>query len=156
MSGQPKYCIDTNSLMDCRLRLYPPDIFPTLWEQLEGLFEEGVLISHEEVLREISKKSDELATWGNERAQYFIPFDEEQEGVLISVLTRFERLVMTGKRKNAADPFLIALASTTGTILITEEKPGGQNKPKIPDVCAEMDIITMPVLGMFREERFKF
>lgn len=142
--------------MDCRLRYYPPDVFPSLWKQFEGLFEDGILVSHEEVLREISRKSDELAAWGEEWAQYFVSFDEQQERVLIDILTRFERLVMTGKTQNAADPFLIALASTTNTILITEEKPGSQAKPKIPDVCAELNIPTMPVLEMFRRERFRF
>lgn len=142
--------------MDCRLRYYPPDVFPSLWDQFEGLFEDGILISHEEVLREISRKSDELSAWGAKRAHYFVPFDEEQERVLIDVLTRFERLVMAGKRQNAADPFLIALASTTNTILITQEKPGSLAKPKIPDVCAEMGITTRTLLELFREEHFRF
>lgn len=156
MTGQPKYCIDTNSLMDCRLRYYPPDIFPTLWDQMEVLFEAGMIISHEEVLREITRKSDELAAWGKERGDYFLPFDADQELVLIDILDRFERLVMTGKRQNAADPFLIALASTTTSVLITQEKPGSQNKPKIPDVCTDLKIPTKTLLEMFREEGFKF
>ena len=156
MTGQPRYCIDTNSLMDCRLRYYPPDVFPTLWEQLEDLFRAGTLISHEEVLSEITQKSDELASWGKEWSACFVPFDEEQEPVLIDILSRFERVAMTGKRRNAADPFLIALASTTNTTLITEEKRGSENKPKIPDVCAALDIATMPILDMFREEQFRF
>lgn len=156
MTGQPKYCIDTNSLMDCRLRYYPPDVFETVWERMERLFEEGTLISHEEVLREITRKSDELAAWAKERSDYFVPFNAEQELVLIDILDRFERLVMTGKRKNAADPFLIALASTTNTILITQEKSGSQNKPKIPDVCAAFGVMPMPLLDMFRREGFRF
>lgn len=142
--------------MDCRLRYYLPDVFETLWEQLESLFKTGTLISHEEVLWEITRKSDELATWGKERSDYFVPFEAEQERVLIDILSRFERLVMTRKRQNAADPFLIALASTTNTILITEEKSGSPNKPKIPDVCAALDITTLPLLEMFRREGFRF
>ncbi len=142
--------------MDCRLRYYPPDVFETFWMRMEHLFESGVLISHEEVLREITRKSDELAVWGKERSAYFLQFDAEQEVVLIDILSRFERLMMSGKSKNAADPFLIALASTTNSILITQEQSGSQSKPKIPDVCAALGLTSMPLLDMFRREGFRF
>lgn len=156
MTGQPKYCIDTSSLMDCRLRYYPPDVFPSLWQHMEELFEAGAIVSHEEVLKEITKRTDELAAWAMGRADSFLSFDAPQELVLINILERFPRLVMTGKGKHAADPFLIALASTTGTILVTQEQPGGLKKPKIPDVCAALGITAMPILDVFREEGFTF
>ncbi len=156
MTRQPRYCIDTNSLMECRLRTYPPDVFPSVWSRMEELFESGTLISHEEVLRECTRRADEFAGWAKSRSRHFLPFDQEQEGVLIDILSNWELLLKSGNRQNGADPFLIALAVTSNTTLITEERMGSEKKPKIPNVCESYGVTTMTLLDLFREERFVF
>ena len=53
-----KYSIDTSSILTGWRRTYPPDIFPTLWEKLDELIAEQILIATEEVLHELEKKDN--------------------------------------------------------------------------------------------------
>ena len=36
----PTYSIDTSSLVVCWIELYPPEIFPPVWERLQRLMHE--------------------------------------------------------------------------------------------------------------------
>ena len=52
------FCLDTSALLDAGTRWYPLDLFPSLWTKLSKAAEDGVIVSPDEVLREISKKDD--------------------------------------------------------------------------------------------------
>ena len=66
-----KYSIDTSALMDGWARYYPPDVFPVVWERLDGLIQAGDLVAIEEVSVELEKKEDELYRWAKQRASLF-------------------------------------------------------------------------------------
>ena len=51
------YVIDSSSLIELNRR-YPIDVFPTLWKNVEDLINDGSLISHKEVFKEISVMDD--------------------------------------------------------------------------------------------------
>lgn len=110
------------------------------------------------MLEEISRKSDDLFAWLKEREAPFV--GEHDEAVLLTLrglLARFPRLVAEKKQRNAADPFVIALAQRRGVLIVTEERPTNNlNRPNIPDVCTEIGVRCEPLLHMIREERWLF
>lgn len=152
-----KYCIDTSALMDAWCRWYPPNLFPSLWEQIDSLIATHDLVSSQEVLRELERKKDDLFQWAKERAEVFLPLSDEVQGAAIAVLEQFRHLVDGRTGKSFADPFVIATAQTTSTILVTGEKPtGSPTRPKIPDVCAHLDIPWISMVEMICEEGWTF
>jgi hypothetical protein len=73
------YCIDTSSLIELKIK-YPREVFPTLWEKMEELIQNGQIIAPIEVKKEIEKGDDELKKWvrGKKRNRMFIKPDENQ------------------------------------------------------------------------------
>jgi hypothetical protein len=39
------YCIDTSALIEAWVRYHPPDVFPTLWNQIDDLVDSGRLVA---------------------------------------------------------------------------------------------------------------
>lgn len=153
------YCIDTSSLISAWYELYPPDVLPPFWIKIEELIVSGRLIAPEPVRLEIEKQSDELYAWLNARSIMFKPLEENIQMRVRLILERFPRLVAQRKNRFAADPFVIALAAETDSVLVTEERPTGKtNNPNIPDVCRsngfERECIN--VLGLMRKEKWVF
>jgi len=64
------YVIDSSSLIELNRR-YPIDVFPTLWKNMDKLIEKGFLISHKEVLKEISVMDDSLKKWAKKQKKFF-------------------------------------------------------------------------------------
>ena len=62
-----RYSLDTSAILNAWQRNYPPDLFPTLWRNIEGLIDAGVLIASEEVQVELEKKDDEVHEWAKQR-----------------------------------------------------------------------------------------
>jgi len=54
------YCIDTSALIHGWRRDYPPDVFRSLWEQLDQLIKIGKLFSSFEVLLELERGGDDI------------------------------------------------------------------------------------------------
>lgn len=152
-----KYSIDTSALLDGWRRYYPPDIFPPLWARLEELIRAGSLGATEEVLHELQKKDDGVATWAQQNGTLFVPIDHEVQLALADILQRFERLVNTQRNRSMADPWVIALAHVRNCSVVTGETPSGSLKrPKIPDVCHALEIPCINLLQLFREEGWVF
>jgi len=153
-----KYSIDTSSILEAWRRRYPPDIFPALWERLEGAIAGGVLGASEEVLLELEKRDDEVHEWAKKhKATLFVPIDEEQQRHVATILAGYERLVDTRKNRSAADPFVIALAMANGCGVVTAEAATGKaDRPNIPDVCTGVGIRCLGLLEFFRELGWRF
>jgi len=134
---------------------YPIENFPRLWGKNENLITAKRLVSPIEVLHETSKRSDDLHKWLTARRNMFRDLDEEVQIAGANVLARFPRLVGEKKLRTSADPWVIAVASVAGLKIVTEEKPtGSSDRPHIPDVCAAMNIETMPLLDLIRAEKW--
>jgi len=158
------YVIDTCSIIDA-FRLYPHDIFPRLWENLDGLIKKGRLISHRFVLEELLKKSDEASKWAKERRGMFKDITLKQTEIVKKIVSEFPELVDPDKDVDA-DPWLIALASEKEEqqklvpkigikIIVTEEKLR-QNRINIPFICREFGIEYTNLIGMMRKEGWKW
>jgi hypothetical protein len=150
------YCVDTSSLIAAWQERYPIENFPKFWDRMDGLIEDGRLISPIEVFNEIKKRSDELHGWCKSRKDaMFRELDYDVQIEVTNVLQRFPRLVAGKKLRTSADPFVIALARVTGYQLVTEEKPTGSlSRPNIPDVCAQLSLSTIGILQVIQWEKW--
>jgi len=150
------YCVDTSSLIAAWQERYPIENFPKFWDRMNGLVEDGRLISPIEVFNEIKKRSDDLHDWLRRRKDgMFRELDDEVQIEVANVLQRFPRLVGDKKLRTSADPVVIALARITGHQLVTEEKPTGSlSRPNIPDVCAQLSISTIGILQVIQREKW--
>ncbi len=57
------YCLDTSAILDGWARYYPPDIFPSFWERLDGLLRARGAQTCRQVLEELKGKDDGAADW---------------------------------------------------------------------------------------------
>jgi hypothetical protein len=150
------YIVDTCSFTTLH-RVYPAEVFPSVWKKVEELIGENRLISVDEVFHEISKQEDDLAKWAKLRREIFAPLTEDIQDSAKEIVNRFKKLINFKKNKSGADPFVIGLAKIRNGIVVTEEKhSGGTDKQKIPDVCDELKIPYMNFLSVLKSEGMKF
>jgi len=153
------YCMDTSALIDLK-KLYPHNIFPSLWENFEKLISQGRLITPREVLNELQSfidKDDELLRLAKKHKKMFKDLDNEQQQHVRNILQSFPRLIDEEKTTPDADPFIIALAMTENTTVITSEKPANPGaRPKIPNVCEKYNVKCISLVEFFAEQKWKF
>lgn len=156
-SDGASYVFDTSSLVGGWVRLYPPDLFPGVWDAMHNLGELGGLIVPDEVLAELEIRDDDLYAWVKERESEIVfatnraVMDEAR-----IVLNANPFLVKTGVGRNRADPFVIATAAVLGLPVVSEERGGSPSKPKIPSVCDARGIICLTLLDVVRAEGWRF
>lgn len=71
------YCIDTSSLIHGWNEKYPPEVFSSLWSDIENLINNGDLVSTEEVLMELNAGNDDLSVWASKQSKLFLPLDSK-------------------------------------------------------------------------------
>ncbi len=152
----PGYCFDTSSLIECWTRTYPPDVVPGLWEKLNDAIAHVVVVCPEEVREELKRQDDDLSKWLAARPYVFIALDEPIQRATSAVLRDHPRLMKATKNRNGADPFVIATAQVRGLTVVTEERGGSEAKPKIPSVCAALNVRCTSVLAFIREQGWSF
>ena len=149
------YSIDSSGVLDL-FRYYPPDVFPSIWAQMDAAAANGIVLAIDEVFRELEKKDDVAFQWLKAHRQIVVDIDTEIQKRVSAILKLHPRLVDTRKNRSSGDPFVVALAQARGLSVVTGEKLSGvQAKPNIPDVCAALDVPWMNVLSMFRQEGWK-
>jgi len=159
---KPLYCIDTNSLMDWQARYYPTDIFAGVLARMDLLVEEARLIAPDLVHEEIEAVgTPELVAWTKARKRMFVSNADVLTGAL-AIQHRFPGLLDPKAAYEEADAYLIALAqrSQNGIVVTQETSASEKNRPKrthfIPDVCRELGIPCISILGMIRKEGWTF
>jgi len=152
------YSLDTSALMDGMLRNYPPTVFPELWRRIDDLVTSGRFLVSEEVWLEARDHDDDLARWLKPRLdQIMIPTDDTVADEVRSILREHSRLVMNGRGRNRADPFVIAVARLRGATVVTGEGTDGtEARPKIPYICHSMDINCIRFLQILQSEGWTF
>ena len=149
------YCIDTSSIIDAGERNYPPDVFPGFWTNMDALIGADRLKAPEMLLDELKKKTDEWRQWVYDReASLIIRVD----GLILATMPEVVDIYTKQRVKPdnlTGDPFFIATAKVHGLTLITSEKqrPGGA---RIPAICQALGVSTISLVGMLRQEGWKF
>jgi hypothetical protein len=149
------YSVDTSALLDAWVRYYPPDVFDTLWKQLDGLAINGRLLAVDEVKRELAKQDDELHKWVAARPTMIVTLDEAVQKRAKPIINNFPSLTNTRSvMSGSADAFVIALAQERKLTVVTAEK-SKPTKPRIPDVCRTLGVLCITLVEMFRKEGWR-
>ncbi|MEG0863324.1 MAG: DUF4411 family protein [Clostridia bacterium] len=150
------YIFDSNVFISLQRR-QPIDVYPSVWEKIGDLMKDGVIISSREVFDEIAIGDDTLVEWVKQRKEYFIQSEVNLQSRVREILKEHRGLVEGGKKKNNADPFVIALAQEYDGIIVTEEtRSNSIQAPKIPNVCDEYHIVCLDFVGFSRKMRLAF
>lgn len=153
---ETKYVFDSNVFMDLQRR-QPIDVYPSVWEKISELMEKGTITSSQEVYEEILVGDDYLSEWAKQRREFFLSTDEETQKVVRDVLLKHRGLVEGGKKKNNADPFVIAVAKINRCTIVSEETPtNNPASPKIPDVCSNLGLNCINFVAFSREMKISF
>ncbi|MEQ9619985.1 MAG: DUF4411 family protein [Deltaproteobacteria bacterium] len=153
------YIFDTSPLIDL-FRHYYPDLFPTLWDNFNGLVDNGSIISTRENLREINVRTDDLQEWANDNGNIFeeISIDEGKFIRQIYGVPLFQHNIQQQKLLKGglnADPFVIAKAAVRGAHVVTGEvfKP---NSAKIPNICQHFSVPCLNLKQFMEQEGWRF
>ena len=157
----PLYAVDSNVFMDWQARYYPTDIFQSLPTLVEGLIKDGRLFSPELVQEELEVVGTaDLTAWVNANPALWVP-TAELLAAAIAIQNRFPGLRDPKAEFEEADAYVIALAQLRdGTVVTQETSAAEKRNPKrthfIPDVCRELGLPCISLLGMMRREGWKF
>lgn len=150
------FCIDTSSIIEAWERRYPNSVFPSIYKKLEELVVRSVLISPNEVKRELEKKADGAFEWAKRQNGLFVPEDEGQLEAVSQIMSSHQPLIANKKGRNVADPFVVALAISRNAIVITEEDLGTDSRPKIPNVCRDYNVKCMKLVEFMAHQKWSF
>lgn len=115
------YSFDTSAFIKGRRDLLPPEVFPTLWNNIEQMIAAGVVRATDEVRRELDKRDDTTKAWASCQDGLFVDLDEDIQASTMRVLAAHPKLTGTGGGRNAADPFVIGFTQLRGGVVVTEE-----------------------------------
>ena len=150
------YCFDASVFINAWQRDYPPDVFPTMWNNMENLAADFGIVTPEEVRVELERKDDAVLKWILGRPHVLIPIDASIQLAVTEILRQYPRLIDTRKGRSGADPFVIALAQIRGLPVVTYEKERGNlDRPNIPDVCNALNIESISLVDLARRERWQ-
>ncbi len=151
------YSFDTSALLNGRRDLFRPTVFRSLWDRIEERISAGAIRAVDIVKEELSRRDDETYQWAETQAGLFCPLEEPIQLATRRVLQAHARLVGVGGKRSGADPFVVALALVKKGTVITEETASGNiEKPKIPDVCEDLDVPCLNLMGFIEEQNWTF
>ena len=153
----PIYSVDSSSLMDWQARYYPSDVFTTLVARVDALIAVNRFIAPALVKEEIGAVgSADLNKWADDRSAIFVPTIQLLTDAQ-AIQNQFSGLRDPKSAYEEADAYVIALAKQHGGIVVTQETSAAEKRnPKrthyIPDVCRELGIPCISLLGLMRRE----
>lgn len=153
------YSVDTSALIDGLERFYFEDTFPGIWENVATLVASGRFFISEEVWEEVKKRDEVVKAWcdRDRSGRLIVPTDGAIANEVRAILRDNERMVMTLKGRNRADPFVIAVARIKGATVVTGEgDEGNERHPKIPYVCRKLAVPCIRLTELIRHERWVF
>jgi hypothetical protein len=158
MTGTPPiYSIDSSALVFAWTDAYPVAHFATFWERLDALAREGRALVSDEVFEEMSRKDDDLYAWLKVRPQMVVAHTDDIQGSVRELLKSHPLLIKAiGTNRSGADPFVIALARCRNAMVISQERRGSAQKPKIPDVCDHYHVPCERLRHLITTEGWRF
>ena len=157
------YCLDCNVLIQAKNGPYDFQTWPVFWKWLDKQFISGAVISSEMVYEEIIRGNDELVDWvkKHRRDGYFVKPDNDVQLIFGEIAEyvdqRYERQHSEFFLKGA-DPWVIALAKSKNSIVVTHETLviESSKKVKIPNICRKFDVMHINLYEMMRRLDAKF
>jgi hypothetical protein len=159
-ASQPVYAVDTNVLMDWQARYYPSDVFGSLTARIEGLVAAQRLVAPELVKEELGVVGTaDLTAWASRQSSMWVPNADLLEAT-VAIQGRFPGLRDPKSEFDEADAYIIALAQMrNGTVVTQETSAAEKRNPRrthfIPDVCRELGLPCISLLGLMRREGWR-
>ena len=151
------YSLDTSAILDGWVRYYAPDVFPSFWIKLETLLDSGGARVSRQVHVELNEQDDGASDWLGEYESAIVEIDAEVFAIAKTIGANLPGWVT--RKRNGADPFVIALAEVEGLKVITGERRSGATNPKkmkIPDVCLARNVECGAMVDLIREQGWAF
>jgi len=156
------YSLDTSFFMDWQARYYPLDLFPTLEKNLVDMIASGTCGAVELVKEEIDAVGTPgLRSWASNHSGLFLPLAPEVQIEAAAIEASYPELMDPKGLNESADAYVIALAKTKSWIVVSQEtsvqeKHHPRQSYFIPDVCRDLGIPCVNLLGMMRREKWVF
>jgi hypothetical protein len=80
------YSLDTSGLLDGWVRYYSPEVFPSLWKQMETAAADGTIMAVQDVLLELERLDDDVFAWAKRHVTFVQLEDEIQASATTSGL----------------------------------------------------------------------
>lgn len=160
-ASPPIYSVDSSSLMEWQGRFYPTDVFAGLVASVDALIAAERLFAPALVKDEIGAVGTAgLIEWTENHAGIFVPTVEVLAEAQ-AIQNQFAGLRDPRAEYEEADAYVIALARRRNGIVVTQETPAAEKRnPRrthfIPDVCRELGITCISLLGLMRREGWRF
>lgn len=156
------YSFDTSCFMDWHARYYPIDVFATLESNISGMIASGTCRAIELVKEEIDAVGTPgLRTWASRQSGLFLPMTPDIQLEAADIESRYPELMDPKGLNESADAYVIALARLKGWMVVSQETSAQEkHRPRqsyyIPDVCRDLGIPCVNLLGMMRREKWIF
>lgn len=132
-----RYIIDTCSILSQKPdRTHRRHVYKTLWDNVEGLIEAGVIVTCSEIWDEVEDR--ELRLWLQRIGCVILAIDQLVQQNLETIVNDHPKLLCFVNQKSSGDAFLIATAMAYKIAVITEEEK--TSPKKIPKVCEAYSI----------------
>jgi hypothetical protein len=160
MAKAPIYSLDTNVFMDWQARFYPVDVFRSLDQRIEKLIALEGCLAVALVREEIdSVGTPELRAWAKKHSRLFVPMSTEVQKAGAAIEARYPDLLDPKSPYQSADAYVIALAQIESGIVVSQETSASEKRNPaknhyIPDVCRELGLHCVNLLGLMRRERW--
>lgn len=156
---EPLWCLDTNVvvsfLREDDEEAYSRQVLPDQWRTFERDISSGLIIAPPQVREELEGwcvEISDMRAWLNTHTGMFRDLDAAALAAAKRAVNAYP--AYASNRNYLGDLCVIAMAASRGLTVISNEKPAkgqpSRNRPKIPDVCAELGIGFVSVIGYLR------
>ena len=148
--------------MDWQARYYPPDIFILMVTKIEELIAVGQCSAVELVKEEIDAVgTPELRAWMKKHPALFVTLDPLVQVEAANIESKYPDLMDPRSLHQSADAYVVALAKVKGGVVVSQETSAAEKKSAkrthyIPDVCRDLGISCINLLGLMRREHWTF
>lgn len=138
------------------------DIFPSFRTKVEDLIAAKVFLATDVVLEEINAVgTPDLRDWAKKQPKMFSPMLPDLQVEAANIIAHYPDLADAKSTYESADPYVIAFAKiSNGTVVSQEtsvnEKRTPSKKYYIPDVCRDLGVPCINLLGLIRREKWIF
>lgn len=148
--------------MDWQARYYPLDVFITLSTRIEQLIKHNEFKAVALVKEEINAiGTPDLKTWTGRHKNLFVRLTTDVQLEAAAIEAKYPDLLDVKSPYQSADAYVIALAKLQNGVVISQEtsvheKRNPAKRHYIPDVCRDLGIPCINLLGLIRKEKWTF
>lgn len=157
------HSLDTSFFMDWQARYYPLDLFTSLEKKIAALIASGSCAAVQLVKEEIDAVGTPgLRGWVAQQPGLFLPLSPEVQIKAAAIEASYPELMDPKGLNESADAYVIALAKLQKNGIVVSQETSVQEKHRprrsyfIPDVCRDLGLPCINLLGMMRREKWTF